>query len=142
MEYLKVLGYYYDLSFNSFLYPNAKDTRRLFSFLFEFIFKHEEEQDPKEKAPTNKFDVLLKRRLAKWQAKPWIMPEFLKIKKPLFVASGDLIRVQPDIDAGRMAAAKSKKAKGVYQIMKTVNMSTDFENKYLLQTNMLGEQFN
>jgi len=64
------LGYYYDLSFNSFLYPNVKDTRRLFGFLFELIFKGEEDQDGVGKQaaqqPSNQFDVLVKRRLAQW----------------------------------------------------------------------------
>lgn len=44
-QYLKTLGYFYDLSFNAFLYPQVKETRRLLGFLFEFIFKGEEEQD-------------------------------------------------------------------------------------------------
>jgi Protein of unknown function (DUF812) len=38
VEYLKHLGYSYDLSFNAFLYPNIKDTRRLLSYLFDIIF--------------------------------------------------------------------------------------------------------
>jgi len=43
VEYLKNLEYLHDLSFNSFLYPNVKDTRKLLSFLFEFLFKGEGE---------------------------------------------------------------------------------------------------
>ena len=42
-QYLKTLGYFYDVSFNVFLYPSVKETRRLLGFLFEFIFKGEEE---------------------------------------------------------------------------------------------------
>jgi predicted RNA-binding protein with PIN domain len=41
VEYLKQLGYSYDLSFNAFLYPNVKDTRRLLSYLFDIIFQSE-----------------------------------------------------------------------------------------------------
>ena len=44
-QYLKTLGYYYDTSFNVFLYPSVKETRHLLGFLFEFIFKGEEEQE-------------------------------------------------------------------------------------------------
>jgi len=38
VEYLKTLGYNYDLSFNAFLYPNVKDSRRLLGYLFEIMF--------------------------------------------------------------------------------------------------------
>jgi hypothetical protein len=84
------------LSYNSFLSPNVKDTRRLFGFLFEFIFKSEDDiagkkGDNRNQLPSNEFEVLLKRRLHKWQNKPWILPDFLKIKKPLFIGSGDKI---------------------------------------------------
>jgi hypothetical protein len=74
-QYLKTLGYFYDISFNVFLYPSVKETRRLLGFLFEFIFKGEEEQEQLaggsggaggKSAPSNEFDVLLKRRLTKW----------------------------------------------------------------------------
>ena len=41
VDYFKTLEYLYDLSFNSFLYPNLKDTRKLLGFLFEFLFKGE-----------------------------------------------------------------------------------------------------
>jgi hypothetical protein len=88
------------LSFNAFLYPNPKDTRRILSFLFEFIFKGEDDHGGADKAvqPTNEFETLVKRRLQKWGGKPWIMPDFLKIKRSLFVGGGDKIHVNPDID--------------------------------------------
>jgi hypothetical protein len=73
------------------LSPNEKDTRRLFGFLFEFLFKNEEDSGKGKALPSNEFDVLLKRRLLKWQSKPWIMPEFLKVKKPLFTGAGEKI---------------------------------------------------
>ena len=40
-EYLKTLGYVYDISFDSFLFPSVKETRKLLGFLFEFIFNRE-----------------------------------------------------------------------------------------------------
>jgi SMC interacting uncharacterized protein involved in chromosome segregation len=42
-QYLKTLGYFYDISFNVFLSPSVKETRKLLGFLFDFIFKGEEE---------------------------------------------------------------------------------------------------
>lgn len=42
VEYLKTLGYFYDFSFNSFLHPNLKDTRRILGFLFGIMFKDEQ----------------------------------------------------------------------------------------------------
>eukprot|EP00347_Sterkiella_histriomuscorum_P009969 403339184 len=119
VTYLKTLGYYHDLSFNAFLYPNPKETRKLLGFLFEFIFKSEDDGDAKAAQPSNEFEVLLKRRLAKWQNKPWILPDFLKIKKPLFIGGGDRINVKSNIDYQRVAQSKSKKAKGVYELMLT-----------------------
>ena len=63
-QYLKTLGYFYDISFNVFLSPSVKETRKVLGFLFDFIFKGEEEQDqPSKVQPSNEFDVLLKRRL-------------------------------------------------------------------------------
>ena len=63
VEYLKNLEYLHDLSFNSFLYPNIKDTRRLLSFLFEFLFKGEGESSvgqakAEQERPTNEQKVL------------------------------------------------------------------------------------
>lgn len=121
----------YDLSFNAFLYPNVKDTRRLFGFLFEFLFKREEDQEGSKgnQLPSNQFEVILKRRLAKWQNKPWMMPQFLKMKKPLFSNNGDKIVVEKDIDFQRIASCKSKKAKGVYELMTTFKKN-DFNKAY------------
>jgi hypothetical protein len=66
VEYLKKLGYFYDLSFDSFLSPNTKDTSRILSYLLELIFKTEEGEGKNQKAqaaPTNEYEVLLRRRL-------------------------------------------------------------------------------
>ncbi len=79
MEYLKTLGYYYDLSFDAFLSPNIKDTRRILSYLLEIIFKTEEgEGKKKEVAPSNEYEVIIRRRLQRWKLKPWVLPDFLK----------------------------------------------------------------
>jgi hypothetical protein len=50
VEYLKKLGYFYDLSFDSFLSPNTKDTSRILSYLLELIFKTEEGEGKNQKA--------------------------------------------------------------------------------------------
>ena len=48
-EYLKHLGYFYNLSFNVFLFPNKKETRQLLGFLFEMIFRDENASQAKKK---------------------------------------------------------------------------------------------
>lgn len=108
-----------------FLSPSVKETRKLLGFLFDFIFKGEDEAGAASgqgsKQPTNEFDVLLKRRLGKWSHKPWMMPAFLKTatRRSAFIGGGDLIQVPADIDYARIGACKSKKAKGVYELMRT-----------------------
>ena len=61
-----------------FLFPNKKETRQLFSFLFEIIFREENASaaQKKQQRPTNQLEQLVKRRLTKWAKKPWLMPEF------------------------------------------------------------------
>ena len=71
-SYLKTLDYYHDISFNSFLFPNVKDSRKILSFLFEIMFKDDGDDDKKQ--PSNTYEVLLKRRLKKFKNKPWIIP--------------------------------------------------------------------
>ena len=46
-QYLKTLDYYNDISFNSFICPNLKDTRKILAFLFEIMFKDDEEDEGK-----------------------------------------------------------------------------------------------
>mmetsp|Transcript_64043 Transcript_64043/g.88577 ORF Transcript_64043/g.88577 Transcript_64043/m.88577 type:complete len:133 (-) Transcript_64043:228-626(-) len=99
VEYLKTLGYLYDTSFNLFLYPNVKDCRKLLSFLFELIFKEDDNSSQQTSVSSrNQHKTQVQERLAKWQKKPWLMPDFLKGKKALFVGSGHLINVAKDID--------------------------------------------
>lgn len=136
-QYLKTLGYFYDISFNVFLSPSVKETRKVLGFLFDFIFKGEEEQDqPSKVQPSNEFDVLLKRRLQKWAHKPWMMPAFLKTatRRSAFVGGGDQIHVAADIDFQRIGQCKSKKAKGVYELMRTfrIGEQADLYNQGLV----------
>ena len=44
-SYLKTLSYYNDISFNSFLFPNVKDTRKILAFLFEMMFKDDKNEE-------------------------------------------------------------------------------------------------
>ena len=78
VEYFKTLEYLHDISFNSFLYPNVKDTRKLLGFLFELIFKGDSGsgQQKQQERPTNEAEVLLKRRLTTWSKRPWLLPDF------------------------------------------------------------------
>ena len=139
----QTLGYFHDLSFNAFLYPNPKDTRKLLGFLFEFIFKTEDDQDQAKggNLPSNSFEVLLKRRLTKWQGKPWILPDFLKIKKPLFIGGGDIINVRENIDYQRIAQCKSKKAKGVFELMMTFKTG-EVAQSYNQGANLFNQEMN
>ena len=88
-----MLDYYQDISFNAFLYPDVKTTRKLLSFMFEFIFKNEASNGPKqqEAMPTNEFEQLIKRRLMKWTKKPWMLPDFLKDQKKQLLVGGEVI---------------------------------------------------
>ena len=72
-EYLKHLGYFYNLSFNVFLFPNKKETRQLLGFLFEIIFREENASaaQKSKQRPTNQLEQIIKRRLTKWSKKPW-----------------------------------------------------------------------
>jgi len=38
-----------------------------------------------------------------FKKKPWIMPEFLKIQRPMFVGSGDVIVTDRNADVKRIA---------------------------------------
>lgn len=118
-EYLKHLGYFYNLSFNVFLFPNKKETRQLLGFLFELIFREENASQAKKKQerPTNQLEQLVKRRLTKWTKKPWLMPEFADGQAQGMLIGGEVINVAKDIDFERVAASKSKKAKTLYQTM-------------------------
>jgi len=113
------LDYYHDISFNSFLFPNVKDTRKILAFLFEIMFKEDETEAQNQ--PSDTFEVSFKRRLVKFKAKPWVMPEFLKGGRPMFVGGGDKIIASDAGDLKRVAQGKSKKAKGVQFMMKALS---------------------
>jgi len=121
VEYLKNLEYLHDLSFNSFLYPNIKDTRRLLGFLFEFLFKGEDrtanQAKVEQERPTNEQKVLQLRRLQRWTKKPWMLPDFFKDTKRNMLIGGEVISIPKDIDADRINNSKSKKIKSVYAMM-------------------------
>jgi hypothetical protein len=50
-----------------------------------------------------------------------MMPAFLKTatRRSAFIGGGDQIQVPADVDFQRIGACKSKKAKGVYELMRT-----------------------
>lgn len=59
----------------------------------------------------------------KFQAKPWVMPEFLKVSRPMFIGGGDKITASNASDLQRVAQSKSKKAKGIQFMMKALSAS-------------------
>lgn len=65
------------------------------------------------------------------------MPDFLKVKRPLFLGAGDIIQVPQDVDLQRVGQSKSKKAKGVYELMRTFKTGKLAET-YSSNTNMIG----
>jgi hypothetical protein len=138
VNYLKTLNYMYDLSFNVFMNPNIKDTRRLLGFLFEFIFRSEESENAQSKRPTNEIEVLLRQRLNKWKKKPWVLSDFLSDQKKPMLISGTVINTRPGIDFDRVAASKSKKAKTIYTMMSNQFAITRNADAYRLGANILG----
>lgn len=48
------------------------------------------------------------------------MPEFLKMQRPMFVGAGDQIVASADLDQKRMVNCKSKKARGVHEMMRAL----------------------
>ena len=142
MDYLKTLNYFDDLSFNVFLSPALKTTRKLLGFLFEFIFKAEESDNAQKQRPTNELEVLLKQRLNKWKKKPWVLSDFLADQKKSIFVSGTVIHTKPGIDFERVAASKSKKAKTIYTMMsQQLNVVRTAEN-YRMGGNILGGTIN
>ncbi len=103
-SYLKTLGYYADISFNSFLFPNVKDTRKILAFLFEIMFKDDKNEDDEEaRKPNNSYEVAFKRRLTQFKEKPWVLPDFLEVYRPLAIGGGERIIVSKGLDAVRVA---------------------------------------
>lgn len=126
VEYLKHLGYSYDLSFNAFLYPNVKDTRKLLGYLSDIIFQSEGSTQTASKAqrPTNEYQELIRRRMLRWQKKPWIMPDFIAGQRRSLLVGSEVIPCDKDIDFQRVAASKSKKIKTIYSVIKSENSVT------------------
>lgn len=140
VEYLKTLGYFHDLSFNAFLHPNLKDTRRLLGFLFDIIFKDEEAEKmaQRKKEPTNQADEVLRRRLQAWKQKAWIMPDFVKGTRRNLLVGGELLVIDPKIDLERVAGCKSKKTKQMYQHMVGTLQEQIVSDQYAQGMNLLG----
>ena len=138
VKYLQHLGYFYDVSFTTFTNPEVKETRKLLGFFFELIFKGADDSSGKETRPTNQMEEILKRRLTKFSRKPWILPDFLDGQKRGLLIGGEVIQVQKDIDFDRVAACKSKKAKGVYKMMLDTLSITRAAEEYKQGIHALG----
>lgn len=138
VNYLKKLGFYYDINFNQFFYPHINNIRKILGFLFEYISKKEEEaqiaaggeegdlggyRDEKDS-----FNLSIKRRLDKWTKKPWIMPEFYLETKNTFVRNRRKIRVFEQRDNDLIANTKNKKVLGVHEFLLQVKAMTDQMN--------------
>ena len=83
-NYLKRLGYY-DITFNNLLSPNINHIRNALVYLFDYIWKREEEAKATagtesdyadQMGEKENFSFVLKRKLDNWTKQPWIMPEF------------------------------------------------------------------
>ncbi|CAI2361871.1 unnamed protein product [Moneuplotes crassus] len=143
VSYLKKLGFYYDVNFNHFFYPNIHQIRRILGFLFEYISKKEEEialaargeagefgADGEE----NNYEFMTKRRLKKWVKKPWIMPEFYVETKNTFLRNRRKIRVLDERDKELLSNTKNKKVLGVHEFLdqvKVFNERINFKNESL-----------
>ena len=66
------------------------------------------------------------------------MPEFLEGQKRGLLIGGEVIQVQKDIDFDRVAACKSKKAKGVYKMMLNTFSITRAAEEYKQGIHALG----
>ena len=66
------------------------------------------------------------------------MPEFFEGQKRGLLIGGDVIQVQKDIDFDRVAACKSKKAKGVYKMMLNTFSITRAAEEYKQGIHALG----
>jgi hypothetical protein len=145
LNYLKKLGFYYDLNFNDIFYPNITNIRKVLGYLFEYISKKEQEaqlatggdaagefgdyRDEKDS-----FQFMLKRRLEKWVKKPWIMPEFYLETKTTFARNRRRIRVFDQRDKDNIANTKNKKILGIHEFLEQVKPFTervDFKNETL-----------
>ena len=134
ISYLKKLGYYKEVNFNHFFYPNILHTRSILSFLFEFISKKEEEAQMaaageastfNDQRDETSFGFLAKRALDQWMKEPWIMPEFQLEPKNSFARSRRRVNLFDDRDRNNCEATKSKKIKGTHDYLEQVKMDTE-----------------
>lgn len=77
-------------------------------------------------------------RIKKWKKKPWMLPDFLEGQKRDLLIGGEVIHVDKDIDFNRVAGSKSKKAKGVYQMMRNQLSITQAADSYKQGIHTLG----
>ena len=141
IAYLKKLGFYYDVNFNHFFYPNINQIRKILGFLLVYQSKKEEEIQMGEKGEfggdgeeKDNFEFLLKKRIEKWIKKPWIMPEFYLETKNTFVKNRRKIRVFDHRDTDLISMTKNKKILGVHdylQSIKVFNERINFKNESL-----------
>ena len=66
------------------------------------------------------------------------MPDFNEGQPRSLLIGGDVIQVQKDIDFDRVAASKSKKAKGVYKMMMNTLAITRAAEEYKQGIHALG----
>lgn len=131
---MKKLGYYKEINFNHFFYPNVNQIRNILGYLFEYISKKEEQaqiaanggsagfDDQKDEA---NFEFLLKRSLETWHNEPWIMPEFQLDAKNSFVRNRRKIRLFDNRDQQNVEATKNKKIKGIHEYLEQVKTDVD-----------------
>lgn len=153
VSYLKKLGFYYDINFNHFFYPNLHQVRRILGFLFEYISKKEEENalaargedgDFGADGEENNFEFLVKRRLKTWIKKPWIMPEFYLDTKNTMLRNRRKIRVFDQRDKDLLSNTKNKKVLGVHEYFEQIKVFSErinFKNESLNNTKIADSAF-
>jgi hypothetical protein len=59
----------------------------------EIMFKDQETEEQKleREKPSDSYEKKVKQRLVTFSKKPWVIPDFLKIQRPMFIGQGDII---------------------------------------------------
>ena len=139
VNYIKKLGYYYDITFNVLFNPSVSNIRKVLSFLFDSVAKTEETGKPEDAAQEANLDFMIKRRIQKWTKKVWLVPEFLLLPKPKLVERGKVIRVLEERDRETVEASKAKKLKQVSEFLEGMKMD---EVRYVRGREAMGEMMN
>ncbi|CAG9316354.1 unnamed protein product [Blepharisma stoltei] len=82
-EKIKTLGYTGDLNFNTFLYPDIKDIRKVVGFMMDKVPKEEAKAVAIDDTPQQAFQRRIKEKVSKWTQKKW-QPPFDKTHKLTF----------------------------------------------------------